>query len=441
MSKKRHTGAHSVGKRFAAFLFPFLLPFCTYGQNSEIRSPYIKTLLVWANDDWSSLPVLSLGQGKTLSIRFDELSPEYRRYAYSIKHCNADWSDSHLPETDYMIGFNGNTIDEYEHSMNTLVEYVHYHLTLPNEDVRITRAGNYEVTIYDEEKGVHEPAVIARFSVLSSKVSIDATVTSNTDIDLNRTHQQVSFRLNYKDLSVNDPISEFTVYVRQNNRTDNQVTGLKPSYIMASELRYEHNRSLIFDAGNEYRRFEMIYYNQPGMGIESMGRYDNYYHATLYADAPRKQYVYDEDQNGAFLIRNNDTRTSVSSPHTESDYLLVHFTFLPEGELGRLQSGEIYLNGAFTHNSFSPDYRLNYNPEAELYENTLAMKQGYYNYQYIFIPGGIAPEQPSSPETNLVPTEGNFYETENEYQIYVYHRGFGERCDELVGFTQIQTRR
>ncbi|MGI6219039.1 MAG: DUF5103 domain-containing protein [Bacteroidaceae bacterium] len=417
-----------------------LFPFCSYSQNSEILSPYIKTLLVWVDDDWSRLPVMSLEQGETISIRFDELSPEYRRYAYTIKYCNADWSDSYLSETEYMIGFNGNTIDDYEHSMNTLVEYTHYHLTIPNEDVRITRAGNYEVRIYDEEKGVQEPAVIARFSVVSPKVAIGASVSSNTDIDLNRTHQQVSFHINYKDLSVNDPINEFTVIVRQNNRTDNQVTGLKPSYITSSGLRYEHNRSLIFDAGNEYRRFEMIYYNQAGMGIERIGSYDDYYHATLYADAPRSKYVYDEDQDGAFLIRNSDTRTSVYSPHTESDYLFVHFTFLPEEKDAELQNGEIYLNGFFTHNSLSPEYRLTYNPDAGCYENTQLMKQGYYNYQYLFYPQGTSISgRTAAGKSTLAPTEGNFYETENEYQIYVYHRGFGQRCDELVGFTQIKT--
>lgn len=426
-------------KHSGILLFIFLFCSALQAQDCEVRSPYVKTLMARVNDEWDRLPVLSPEKGEVLSIRFDELSHEYRRYAYSIKHCNADWTDSHLSETEYMVGFNGNTIDDYEHSMNTLVEYTHYHLTIPNEDVRITRAGNYEVTIYDDDIGAQEPVAIVRFSVLSPKVLVGATVSSNTDIDLNRTHQQVSFTLSYKGLQVSNPVDEFKVVVRQNNRTDNQVTGLKPSYVTSSGLRYEHNRSLIFDAGNEYRRFEMLYYNEAGMGIERVEQYDDYYHATLYADEPRRNYVYDEDQDGAFLIRNSDTRTSELSPHTESDYLFVHFTFLPGDEAARLQSGEVYLNGYFTHNSFSPDYRMDYNPEARLYEKTLLLKQGYYNYQYLFCPGGREAGQSAPSAASPGPTEGDFYETENEYQIYVYHRPFGGRCDELVGFLQIRS--
>jgi hypothetical protein len=30
--------------------------------------------------------------------------------------------------------------------------------------------------------------------------------------------------------------------------------------------------------------------------------------------------------------------------------------------------------------------------------------------------------------------EGDFHQTENVYNIYVYHKPFGERYDKLVGF-------
>ena len=179
-----------IMKHSGILLFILLFSSALQAQDCEVRSPYVKTLMARVNDEWDRLPVLSPEKGEVLSIRFDELSHEYRRYAYSIKHCNADWTDSHLSETEYMVGFNGNTIDDYEHSMNTLVEYTHYHLTIPNEDVRITRAGNYEVTIYDDDIGAQEPVAIVRFSVLSPKVLVGATVSSNTDIDLNRTHSR-----------------------------------------------------------------------------------------------------------------------------------------------------------------------------------------------------------------------------------------------------------
>ncbi len=403
----------------------------TAAQTSEIKSDEIHTLLVRVNDEWGKPPVANMAEGDEIVIRFDRLTHEYRRFEYTIRHCNADWTPSDLMEIDYLEGFNGNPVENYEPSMNTLVEYTHYSLRIPNEQVRLTRPGNYEVAFYDRDGEDNEAVAIARFSLLQPRVAISATVSSNTDIDLNRTHQQVSFGVNYKGISVSNPAEEIKVVVQQNNRTDNQVAGIKPTYITGNGVRYEHNRALIFDAGNEYRRFEMLAYNQPGMGFDRTERYGEYYHATLHTDRPRRNYVYDEDQNGAFLIRNDESRSASANPDSESDYLLVHFTFVPDGHI---PEGNIYLEGDFTHHRLTPAYEMKYNPEKRIYETTQLLKLGYYNYQYIF-----RPEEAGDgvPQSTLSPTEGNFYQTENEYQIYVYHRPFGNRSDDLIGFLRI----
>jgi hypothetical protein len=36
-----------------------------------------------------------------------------------------------------------------------------------------------------------------------------------------------------------------------------------------------------------------------------------------------------------------------------------------------------------------------------------------------------------------VPSEGNFYQTENNYQALVYYRERGGRTDRLVGFAEV----
>ena len=58
----------------------------------------------------------------------------------------------------------------------------------------------------------------------------------------------------------------------------------------------------------------------------------------------------------------------------------------------------------------------------------MPLKQGLYNYQYMYL--GNGEEQGTIEET-----EGNFYQTENEYYVYVYQRAFGERYDKLIGFS------
>lgn len=393
-------------------------------QQSEILADNVRTLIVRVNNDPNRSPVADLNKRERITISFDELSHEYHRFEYVIRHCNADWQQSSLLEMDYLNGFNNNPIEKYETSMNTTMEYTHYSLQIPNERVQLTQSGNYEVQIFDEGDS-ENPAAIARFSLLDSKVSIGAQVSANTDIDLNRTHQQVSFSVHYNGINVRNPQEELKVFVRQNNRTDNQVSGINPTYITGNSVRYEHNRSLIFDAGNEYRRFEMLSYYHHGMGIDHIQRFGDYYHATLYVDKPRTNYVYDEDQNGIFLIRSDDT----DHPNTEADYMLVHFTFDANGK--EIPGGDIYLQGGFSYNSLIPPYRMQFNPESGCYESTQLMKQGYYNYQYVF-------KSSANGKTSTQPTAGNFYETENDYQIYVYYRPFAARADSLVGFLTLK---
>ena len=74
---------------------------------------------------------------------------------------------------------------------------------------------------------------------------------------------------------------------------------------------------------------------------------------------------------------------------------------------------------------------MKYNKEKYNYESVQLLKQGAYNYQYLFVP-----DKSSRGETG--PTEGNFYQTENEYLILIYHRAFGERYDKLIGVKQLR---
>ena len=59
------------------------------------------------------------------------------------------------------------------------------------------------------------------------------------------------------------------------------------------------------------------------------------------------------------------------------------------------------------------------------YVKSLFLKQGGYNFQYLFV-------EKDAKTGTLQPVEGSYWQTENEYAIYVYHRPWGERYDKLV---------
>ncbi|MEG1999419.1 MAG: hypothetical protein RR015_05330 [Bacteroidales bacterium] len=62
------------------------------------------------------------------------------------------------------------------------------------------------------------------------------------------------------------------------------------------------------------------------------------------------------------------------------------------------------------------------------------LKQGSYNYQYLFVPKGETKGKSSV-------IEGNKYQTSNEYRVNVYHRRPGERYDRLIGISRCLTSR
>lgn len=392
-------------------------------QRHEILDRQLHTLQVVVNDDPLLPPIMNLGGGNHLEIGFDEFSHEYHRYIYKVEHCNADWSPStEIFESDYMNGFNGEPIEDYEKSFNTTVLYTHYSLRIPNENISLKLSGNYKLTVYNDEGDEPVPVLTACFSLVEPGVGIGATVSTNTDIDFNKSHQQVDFSVNYGLVKVIDPHRELKNVIMQNRRWDNCVVNPKPNIQAANKIEFTHNRQLIFPAGNEYHKFEILDVHIPTLNVNRMEWFDPYYHATLYPNQTARNYLYDEDQNGAFIIRNSDDEDVA----TTCDYVFTHFTL----KSPQLPGGEVYLNGEWTYNRFIPEYRMTYNRETQAYEATALLKQGYYNYNYLFVPDGET-------QGNSGRTDGNFYETENEYIILVYHRPNGGRYDKLVGYRRM----
>lgn len=389
-------------------------------QENAVFADHLKSIQVEVNGEWGEPPVMLLGGSNFVEVSFDDLQHSYVRYTYSIVHCNADWKRSDLLESEYLSGFNGNRIEDYEQSMNTEMEYNHYSVRIPNDDIKLLVSGNYRMDIYADDG--EEPVARACFSVLESRVGVDITVSGNTDIDTNKSHQQLSFNINYRGYQANNPQEEFKPVVCQNRRWDNCVSGLRPTYMRMDQLIYNHNRQLIFNAGNEYRRFEILDERTPTMRVDRMVYSDPYYHAEIFADQPRRNYVYDEDQDGRYWVRNGDNEMN----ETESDYFFTHFRL----EMPQVAGGNMYINGELTNNRLCEQYRMDYNLMEHAYEIVMPLKQGSYNYQYLFVPddGGAG-------LTSFA--EGDFYQTENEYYVYVYHRAFGTRYDKLVGFGRL----
>lgn len=391
---------------------------------TNVNSKQIKTLQVKVAGEMISNPFIVLGGEEQIEINFDGLGEGYTDYSYNIIHCNRDWTQSMLSPIEYMNGFQGMTIDDFANSIGTTTQYTNYRLLLPNDNIQFKVSGNYAVQVYQ----TNNPDLIlftACFSVVEPLVNISATVSGNTDIDTNQSHQQVGFIINNRNFPITYPQTDLKIFVYQDNRRDNMVTNLQPISIMENQIAYTNNRNLIFPAGNEYRRMEFLSSKYNGMHVEKISFHNPYHNVELMTDEPRnkKTYQYDQDQDGRFFIN----CSNCNDPDTEADYYIVHFSLACDP----LPNGNVYLNGELYNNVLDEKSKMGYNFETNQYEKAVLLKQGSYNYQYLFVPTGT-----TIGETG--PIEGNFYETQNEYSIYVYYRPMGARYDRLIGVTTVK---
>ena len=367
-------------------------------------------------------PVLMMNSDDRLLVNFDYLDYDVHYLRYSVTHCNADWQPSQLVESEYVSGFNYADIDDYAPSEATYVHYYNYQFTLPNSDMEFLVSGNYLLSVYEQD----DPSKIlfqTRFSVCEGKVSVFSQVTSRADIEYNNRFQQVSFDIRYKPNQIKDPYSEFTCIVSQNSRDDNAVVVNRPTMVGVDHVTYEHNRDLIFAAGNEFRRFETVNAHNINMGVQSIRYYEPMYHAVLMVDEPRNelQYLYDKTQYGRFTIRNAE---AFGENALQADYMITHFSL---NTLGKLNGGNVWLYGEFLEGYPASQAMMNYDASSGCYTADLLLKQGAYNYMYLWVPDGTTVGQ-----TSLI--EGDHYETVNEYLVKVYDRPTGERYDRFVGY-------
>ena len=388
----------------------------------------IKSVQLYRDGAVLSTPLISLGSGEALLLKFDDLSTEIKNYSYTLIHCDVDWTESFIVQQEYLDGFIDNPLDDYVPSFNTTVSYVNYQLQIPNDRVQLKCSGNYVLLVY-EDNDREKLALTRRFQVLDRKVEIEGLVKRAALDPFKGDNQEVDFAIRHERLKIDNPWVDIKVVVMKNRRWDNAITGLKPLFVRKNELDYNYEKENVFAGGNEYRYFDARTYRHAGENILAVDFVRPYYHLTLNADEIRsnKKYFDYREMNGNFVVQSPDV---LEDADTECDYVFVHFTLPMEAPL---VGGAVHVFGALSNWGFSPRSEMKWNYEHAAYEHTLLLKQGYYNYQYVYVPEGATVAE----EAVL---EGSFFETENEYQVFVYYCGPSGRYDELVGHQILNSR-
>lgn len=387
-----------------------------------IFDPTFRTLKIQRSDNFFLPPVISLRGDEALTVNFDRLGEDRDFLRYRLLHCNADWQPSGLVESEYLSGFNDLAIEDYAFSQNTFVHFVNYRIELPTEELRPLVSGNYLLQVYDEQDP-GETLLQARFCVSEETVEIMAQADSQTDRGLNVEFQQLDVILDTGQTAIRNPYSDITLTVEQNAVPGTDAVVIRnPQRVQGNRVIYEHLNEVIFPAGNEFRRFETVRADYPGMNVDSVRYVGPGYHAYLRHDRPGRDrsYSYDQTQSGRFMVR----EYNATDADLGADYVTVHFTL----EMPEIIDAEVYVEGEMTLGRYSAQNRMRYDRDRHAYTLEMPLKQGSYNYRYVV---------KSAAGTDPYFIDGNKYETRNEYTVKAYVRQPGERADRLVGTTTV----
>ena len=373
-------------------------------------------------------PVIYLNNMKEqLHLQFDVFADDAPYLYYTFVHCDNQWRPTDLPKNDYIHGFFQDEIDDFTFSVNTFVNYVHYDLLFPTADMMPKLSGNYLLVVTGENP--NEIYFTRRFYVVDNIARISAKVPRYPfDLNLGANKQEIDLEISYPDMFNSRANQYSSVTIQQNGRWDNAVMGLKPTYSYPEKLSYLNNEKTVFESGNQFLRINTSNFDNRPEKTKTVYREEDYYVVTLYNDTQRSthNYVDDDDLYGEkyiYLERENLDATK------EADYAMVDF-FLswPQYMFGK----DVYIIGAITDWQLNENSKMEYDPNRRGYKKGLLLKQGYYDYMY-------AVKDNASGITSVAPVNGDFWETNNMYHIFVYLFDPIENYDKLIGYTMIKS--
>ena len=353
--------------------------------------------------------------GTVLELSFDDLDADSKDYQYKIEHMTHDWKSSRLLSSQYIDGFDQNTIINVTNSFNTFQSYTHYSVRIPNVNTVITKSGNYLLSVLND----YDEVVFTRRFVLYENAAIAGVAVSRSrDTKTLNTQQTVQFSINHPNFAINNPQQEINVVILKNNNWNETITGLQPTFFKPNQLLYTYTNKTNFWGGNEYLNFDTKIIRNNSLNVVKVEKKELFHHYLYpYTYNPFVTYRFNPDINGQFIIRTIEA----NDPKTEADYAMMHFSVLADEPF---QGKAVYIYGAFNDFKIEAENRLTYNVDTASYQGNILLKQGFYNYTFATV------DENKNRNTNEI--TGSFFQTENEYTVIVYYKPFGSLYDRVI---------
>lgn len=364
-----------------------------------------------------------IGFNDQLILRFDDLSNSSTVYRYTIQHFDRNWQDDGLFFTEIANGSLNGLLDQFQYSFNTLQPYTNYTLTFPNDKIQPKISGNFELIVYKDSPS--KPLFTKRFSIVEDGANVGLNISRTSDAKNPTINQRVEAQVVGNNSALLQNVNSTTLTVVQNNNWNVAVYDQKPSSTLGNKLLFQQ-LNLSFPGNNEFYYFDTKNMNQPFdmvAGAETIAGINYSYLFPVWAFP--LNYQFQPDVNGAFYFRRNDLGIERNADK-EADYSWVSFSLESEKT-----DKEIYVLGGFNDFKASKENLMIYDDKSQRFIAKIYLKQGFYNY--------ILATKNLDGSLNFGEINGNFWQTENLYQAYLYYKPFGRNYDGLLGYGEFRT--
>lgn len=404
------------------FIIVLLISF----QSIFSKDIIIKSLRVYSETE-TSFPILTPLEetNKKITIEFDIASETLPNLSIVFRYCDRDWN----PYENIFLINNGKNI-EYDLNFEILpftCEDARYHFkgSFPNEKnfVEFPFSGKWMFFITD----VSDTSIVyssGKFYVVYNEVDLNVIIKKEM-LEERAFNPLAIGRIINLTSTFDLPEDFFPVHVDhveiiQNRKLISPIIVDRTFNTNTRQYSWNGDRKFSFTArdiypGNEYRQADIRDANK-FIPKDVNAQFDGF-------DMSRFFKLGRRDLNGSNILTNYKSEHAV--------YLNVNFRIQSPEEF----SGDIFLVGAFNNWRVTSDYKLTKN--GNIHSIIVPLKRGIYDYQYIT---GYE-EDGKIKDENWIYLEGNFWETVNEYHVFLYYKdpNYGG-YDRIIGFKKIISR-
>lgn len=381
--------------------------------------PVIKSLHYYSKAV-TTLPILRINSNDHLTISFDIEAENEPNLNIKFKFCDADWN----PYDNLLLEGIGETVsyNVYVDRLPITTQGAEYFVKerYPNREIKFKNSGKWMFFITDafDEDIIYD---WGKFFVVGNLISLKTEIKNwrrEGSISSNNALDRV-LNLSTK-FTIPDSLEPFRiehVEIIKNQETSSAIILNKDTFSKNTGFEWDGANNFEFvvrnlEPGNEYRRLNTRNRDKYQFPV-TRAHFDGIEYSRFYKLGKK-------DLNGGFKLMNYKNEYS--------DYLVTKFEFKPHEKI----YSDIFIVGSFTNWEVQPWFKLT--EIDDLFSINLELKRGIYDYQYVS--GDINGDSVENIDWRIF--EGNFWDTENVYSIFLYYKSpeKGE-YDQIIGFKQI----